>query len=407
MRPKTWAMIYKKTWLNLKGGLLAAVLIALGPLLGSPAWYLLIPALLLLGSWGRTEPRLGVLHLSVAGLLFAACVVQAPDLSDDYHRYLWEGFVANQGYSPYEHAPNSLYDELDHPSEGLVNHDSYTAIYPPMAQYLFRLTDLIGSWKLVILTLLVAFCVRAKEREQRLLLVFSPIVLIEGVWNAHLDVIGVVPAFFLVAALDENKPVKAGLALALMVGIKLLPVLFFPFCFLHFKGRDRWRFAAWAVLPVLLSYLPYMSHLPALFDSFRAYANTWQFNNAIYEAAILVMPVAAARMTMGIALISLLVILLVRPGGVRRKLCMVWMLLILLSPTFFPWYLLWLVPLVPLERRLWLHLAYGASFLSYLILIDYRTVGVWQHSWWWLLPEWLLLVPCFAIALGSDTDPSP
>ncbi|MCG3153830.1 MAG: hypothetical protein DKINENOH_00420 [bacterium] len=93
---------------------------------------------------------------------------------------------------------------------------------------------------------------------------------------------------------------------------------------------------------------------------------------------------------------------------------------LLLSPTLQPWYLLWLLPLLCLSQRgpdgdaqqtsrpalfpaliskpglngLWLLTA--TVFLSYWILHDYQSSGVWQEAAWW---KWLEFSPPFVLLL--------
>lgn len=92
----------------------------------------------------------------------------------------------------------------------------------------------------------------------------------------------------------------------------------------------------------------------------------------------------------------------------------------LLAPTLQPWYLLWLLPLLCLTQRapnggsrqtsrpalfpalistpgrngLWLLTA--TIFLSYWILHDYQSSGVWQEAEWW---KWLEFSPPFVLLL--------
>ena len=87
------------------------------------------------------------------GLILRAMFIgQAPLLSDDLYRYLWEGLVANQGYNPVVQAPNSL-AHLDTDLHQLVNHPQISSIYPPMALIWFRIIDILGGQIAVVQTL--------------------------------------------------------------------------------------------------------------------------------------------------------------------------------------------------------------------------------------------------------------
>lgn len=104
--------------------LASCISLYLGLGLGLPIWYfaaaLLLTARTIWLLLDDSQPAVSD-YLS-AFTLVIAFFLAPPGLSDDFQRYLWEGFAANKGYSPYLHSPQSLYPILDHPSEGLVNH---------------------------------------------------------------------------------------------------------------------------------------------------------------------------------------------------------------------------------------------------------------------------------------------
>jgi hypothetical protein len=348
-------------------------------------------------------------HLAPAAAILT-CLVLAPDLSDDFQRYLWEGHALNQGYSPYLHSPQSLYPELDHPAENKVNHDEMTAIYPPLAQYLFQLSDHLGqsvyAWKaIILLTLLPLWFVRAWDA--RALLLASPVLWVEGLWNVHLDVVALAPAVWMIYALERNRGWQAGIALGLLVAIKWVPLVFAPFCFLHLRGRERFFFLAPPVILPTVLMLPFIDHLPAMFASFRAFASDWYFNNPLFHALSAMMAPDEARLVMGAMLGLTLIALLLPKGTIRWKLTAVWTAVILFSPTVHPWYLIWLLPLAAKDRRAWVHLAYFAASLSYLVLVRYRAEGVWEEALWWMIPEWVLLLLSFIFLLSKKKYSKP
>ena len=395
-------------WIDLGWGLIAALI----PLWGAgPLWlYGVTVAYLCYKSREPSQPdresgaKKPPAFLLVPIFWVSLCFVAVPDLSDDYHRYLWEGFVQNQGFSPYAHEPRSLYAQLDHPSEGLVNHDHLATIYPPLALYLFRLADglspSIYAWKLLLLlSLLPLLYFRHLPRS---LLFCSPLILVEGLWNAHLDVLGVVPGFLLVAALEKQKPRTAAWALALLTLLKLLPALLFPFIFFHFKGRRRWWFAGLFAVLVGAAYLPFFGDGPLLFASFVKFSREWYFNNPWFHLLLPLLGNGGSRLVLGLLLAGVYLTLLFRREGVIFKAICLWTALICLSPTVYPWYLIWLLPWITGKNRFVLHCIYGACCLSYLVLIPYRQTGVWQESWWWLAPEWILMTYGFVVLLLAE-----
>ncbi len=358
------------------------------------ALHFLAAAVLSLAAWRLTAHKQTPQWLAALPCLMF-CLWAAPELSDDYHRYLWEGFVQNQGHSPYRESPAKLAGELDHPSVGRINHPEYTAIYPPLAQLCFRFAALFGPtvlpWKLFILLSLCLPLLSPSYRARFGWLLAMPLLLVEGLWNAHLDVLGVALGAGLVLAMERRRPALAGGLLAAMVGIKLLPLLFAPACLKHLEGRDRIRFLGALAVLSLLIFAPYAADGAQLFASFRAFAGQWSFNNPLFWALKTTVGAELARPCLAISLLLAIAWIVWLKHEFSWQCTALWLALTLFSPTVFPWYLLWLLPFVPLARARWLILLYAACFLSYAVLFGYRSVGLWRESPLWMAPEWLLM----------------
>lgn len=328
--------------------------------------------------------------------LVLICLILPPDLSTDHHRYLWEGHVQNQGYSPYQHAPASLYDTLEHPSEGKVNHANLTAIYPPLAQYLFRLSTIAGpsvyAWKLlIVLGLMLLWFFPAGTKNSWWWLIAPPL-LFEGVWNGHLDAVGIVPACWMMVALERQKGLQAGIALGCAIAIKIMPLLLLPVAFLALVREQRMKFVFGLIASLVILYLPFLGQLPDLFNSFRAFADNWHFNNPLFLLLKAGMAPELARRVMALCLILACGGVLLVWRDARQRMSAVWLALCFFSPTVYPWYLLWLLPFAPKDKRHFALGIYAASFLSYIVLYEYRLDGRWNESWLWLIPEWTLIL---------------
>jgi hypothetical protein len=70
--------------------------------------------------------------------------------------------------------------------------------------------------------------------------------------------------------------------------------------------------------------------------------------------------------------------------------------LLLLSPSVFPWYLIWMIPFLCFFPNTGLLLWTATIFLSYDVLIGYKVLGTWQYD-----PSlaWLEYTPVFALLL--------
>lgn len=179
-----------------------------------------------------------------AVILFALCsavlTFAPPLLSDDIERYVWEGHVQNLGYNPYSTPPNDpafagekLRLKVGHPHMG--------AVYPPLAQMIFRVLAYIHPSVIffkVFLSLaalgLIYFLYRRREEfsQSYLPATLFPFVAIETLWNGHYDVLAI---FSLVLAVFYQKRnlFLSGVALGASAMLKLLPAIFF----LHFVFR--------------------------------------------------------------------------------------------------------------------------------------------------------------------------
>jgi hypothetical protein len=196
---------------------------------------------------------------------------------------------------------------------------------------------------------------------------WNPLPIVEVAGSGHLEPLALLPVVAaLVAAQSSGAAPRARvwLGLAASIGVKYGAAVLVPFF---------WRVRRPALRHVLLSLgllvaatLPYADAGTRLFDSLRMYADKWRYNDMAF--AVIAAPVgslvwaklvAAALFGLGAVVIA------------RRRLdlattcCAVIALLLLLSPTIHPWYLLWAVALLPLAPSRAVLLWSGTVALSY------------------------------------------
>ncbi len=189
----------------------------------------------LLACWGRK-------HLSLATVLVVAAVLRllllpgTPTLSDDYHRYLWDGRVQVAGINPYRYPPNApALDGVPYADRSLVNHQGVRTIYPPLAELLFQglarigasslwgLKAVFGALDLAVAGLLALLVGRARRGEVLLLYLLHPLVLQETWSSVHLDVGLAVAALAALLFVLRGRDLLAGVALGLGTALKLTP----------------------------------------------------------------------------------------------------------------------------------------------------------------------------------------
>lgn len=195
--------------------------------------------------------------IAVAFVLRLVALAGQPILSDDLHRYAWDGRVQVSGTSPYRYTPSSaqlsdLREEWLWPdAEGCaqlqrdpgctrINRPTVRTIYPPVAEAWFaavyrvagiearhkawQIAGLVGDMALVALLPAV---LRAWKRDERwtALYALSPVAVVEVVNNAHVD--GLAALFVVLALLTaaRRRPAWAGALLGAAFLVKLYPAV--------------------------------------------------------------------------------------------------------------------------------------------------------------------------------------
>lgn len=364
---------------------------------------------------------------ALLGLLFRAILIpEPPSLSDDYFRYLWDGLVQLRGINPYRYAPlDPGVAGIDETLRQRINHPQVPTIYPPLAQLSFLLTAVLSGDRLVlkalwlicdlgVASLLFTMLPRARRLAAWTLYWWSPLLIVEVAWNAHLDLLGVFP---LMAALwlgrrpaprevrfdgpggattaSSPRPLArsggVGLALAGAALVKYFPAALLPAATRRLGHRSVTVF----LLASAALYLPYLGAGPRLFEGLFTYSASWRFNDGLFAIVAWGLgSVPAAKTVVATVVLAIVVQSVRNDWSLPRAAFWLTGTLIVLSPTVHPWYLLWMVPLVALRpSRAWLYLS-GSVFLAYYGLATYREAGAWPEPWWLRL---VIYGPFFAL----------
>jgi hypothetical protein len=316
--------------------------------------YAVAAAGFLLLVWARDALPLRAVLL-VAAAVRLALLPLTPALSDDYHRYLWDGRVQAAGLNPYRFAPaDPRLDGVPYDERERINHPDLRTPYPPLAQALF-LALAGGGGGLTALKLVLGACdllaaaavwwlAEARRRRQALLLYLAcPFIVVETWWSAHLDIVAVVLALMATGLLARRRDTWGGVALAFAALVKATPLALVVPALLGRRARP---------LPFLLGFVPALV-LPALpyaltggvLGSLTEAGTTWTANSAVFAVLDAIAGPATARALCALLAVAGLVALsLLLPG--RRRTAAVfawsWTLSILLLPVIHPWY--WIGP---------------------------------------------------------------
>ncbi len=357
-----------------------------------------------------------------------------PVLEDDYYRYLWDGAVTAHGHNPYAYSPEQLQqhteavpvDLLHLASESgtvvdRVNHPWLRTIYPPTAQAAFALGYWISPFDiqglrlvwlgldLAVLYLLLALLRGSSSPIFGLAIYWLNPLLIKEVFNAgHMELVLVAGLLAAMLAMLRGLHKTGGLLLGLAAGAKIWPVLWLPLLLRH--GWTTWRrgigVAVAFAIPAAVLALPILLGRLDAGSGFTAYAQRWQMNDsaylAIHEAAKLLSPDHAqslARLIVAVVVLGVVMwcVRRLRPtfDGLLSGATVIAATLFLLSPTQFPWYYLWLLPMLAL-RPMWSLLALTVTLPLYYLRFPLDAMG---HTAWfdygvvWIefVPVWLLL----------------
>lgn len=354
----------------------------------------------------RWRPGARTLAAAVAaGLAMRAVFFGAdPILEDDWRRYVWDGAVTAAGANPFLHTPREAdpYDILGrvkpaaepggdlaamralaaaHPLEfSRVSYPTVSTIYPPPAQAAFALAHRIapfspdglravwiGAELLTLVLLLAALRAWGRSPGWALLYWWNPVVIAQGAGALHMDVLLGPPLALALLLSARGRLVPAAAALGIAAAIKIWPVLLTaalmrPLLGVHVLQPSRWAWgrlsaAAAAFLATALGLLhPQLAALDA--DSgLAAYSAGWERHAFLFNlieagwSIVFMNPGDAARLTAAAlgGLVAAGSALASPADGSKTPAAMLAAAagLIWLSPTGYPWYLIWLAPLLP------------------------------------------------------------
>ncbi len=364
-------------------------------------------------AWVLRRPDVGtagLVGMVLAALLFRALLLPTvPTLSTDVYRYLWDGRLAVAGVSPYRypaHAPElaALRDAVVYPR---LSHADWRTIYPPGAQLLFagmaRLAPgsaaafkwLIVAFDLLTLGLLLAW-LRALGRPPAWALVYAwhPLVVVELAGSGHLDAVALAATVAALWAAAAGREGAAGALLAAGGLVKLYPLLLLPAVWRQRPGRVL--AAAAGVLAA--GYGLYAGEGAAVLGSLARYVAEEEFNPGLRGALDWMLGglgpagLLAARVLPLAGLAALALALGVRGRDVPAWQRAAWLVgaYLLATPNLFPWYAVWLVPLLAVAP------AWPWLYLTCAVALPYAVFA--QPVW--AIPAWVTAAQFVPLGLG-------
>jgi hypothetical protein len=344
------------------------------------------------------------------GLAFRALFIgSTPIYEDDWNRYLWDGAVIAQGFSPYLYSPDQIANaytadnaakndtikgalkDLSEENDDFIdriNNPHLTTIYPPVSQLAFALSAMIKPFDIDVLRLVylmsefmaLLLLVRALTQFGQSpywvwLYALNPLLIFTAFNGLHMDIL-LVPFILGAIVLVNSRPLLAGVCLAAAAAIKLWPLIVGPILFRSYRVQFL-RYAGYGLFLGLLSFLlclPMLLHLGEA-SGLNAYSATWQRSSFLFPYLETLLShfsergpiLARSLVALSITAIALYfgLIAKVEASNLPLALLIVTLALYWLSPTGFPWYIIWfafLIPFVP---------TYGAALLCVTVSLYY------------------------------------
>src|SRR5690606_9875240 len=255
--------------------------------------------------------------LIAASLLFRLLFLfSTPLLSQDFHRFLWDGHLMLRGINPYLFTPEELMaaGEVTFPkaSELLSGMGSLSAgnhsNYPPLIQLLFAFaalfagTSLFGgvlAFRLLLLLAEVGIFYFGRKllklaglpATRIFWFLLNPLIIIELGGSLHFE--GVLIFFLLwsLYLLFRHRYAWAGFVFSLSVLVKLIPLIFLPLLLFHFRSKRKGLklkklliFYSLVGIGYVLGFLPFLTSTS--FNNYLATVALWfqnfEFNASIY-----------------------------------------------------------------------------------------------------------------------------
>jgi hypothetical protein len=354
-------------------------------------------------------------------LIFLAIAFRAPlwtlepTLSDDLHRYRWEGKVQAHGLNPYTIAPNdpqlaSLRDYYFKIMPG----PELPAIYPPASELVFRV-----AWKIVpgpvafkipfeLADLSAIFVLawifrRDPQRNFRVAVyAWNPLVIVEFAGSGHNDVLAVL-GIVCGLAMFKKWPSLSAVPVALATMAKVFPAVLLP-VWIRRAGwpqkKSGWLAGIFAALVCVLVLAPYWRGLPMFRANFIYYEATFKNYHASLYTVIDSITGGHTRipaLTGVAASWGLALWLSWKRSETARAAYLLIGTTLAFSPNGYSWYFTWIVPLLCFfPNPAWLLLTI-LQFLSYNVLIGYGILGVFHFDPFF---QWLVYLPFYVLLIA-------
>ena len=318
----------------------------------------------------------------VSLILQALAVTGKPILEDDHYRFLWDGYQFATTGTPYGQAPEAAFGRDDIPVLfdnvlDRVNYPETPTIYAPTNQYIFLVAYWIKPGSITALQavlaminlLLIILLLRIAPARYALLYAWSPLVIKEIAFTAHIDGMGAALLFSAVWLFHKQSNLRAAILLALAACVKVFAWLLIPFLI----WRQPIRVWIVFILSLALLYLPFIIQGNTDLAGFLVFAEYWEFNPALYGLIVQWFSPLTSKLFLAILFLSWYTyywwhyqkVTAQKPVNQIPRGDIIYGLFLLISPVINSWYVLWLLPFATLHKAIWPWVCSLAILLSY------------------------------------------
>lgn len=257
------------------------------------------------------------------------------------------------------------------------------------------------------------------------LFAWNPLVILETGGMGHQDIIGVTLLLLTIHAMQRQRFSVAAAALAAAMGVKPFALLLFPYFYREIRREHSFPAARRSVVvfitTIVVIFVPvmlYQQGYQGWLETGRMYALHWEANGSIYEifksifgadqtGHAMVRAKEMARLFGTIAVLGTGMVLWRLRASMARAGYWLFLVMLLVSPVVYPWYLMWVLCLIPMLRggQGWTGLVWSATAgISYLLWRqpDWSLRPI--HLMWEYGPVYLALLCEIAILFGRKKE---
>ncbi len=344
---------------------------------------------------------------------------------DDIWRYLWEGYIQTQGFSPYDFAPNAA-ELIPYRSSwwSQINHQSVSAIYPPLTQLgfwglaaispsvilfksSFAIADLLTCWLLT----------KKFTYLQTTFFAWNPLIIYSFAGGGHYDSWFILPLVAAWILLDKQhnpyplsfmgRGILQGILYPLLIGISIaikwisLPILAFlsRIALLKTNFKTAAIISFLGILPICLSALvvcsPDSCSLIPTSSTFVSHGRSAEFLPHLLAKVWHGSTKTNSIFAIPLGLITLAILLKTR--SIQQFTLSFFTALLIISPIIHGWYFTWIVPFAVGTKNWGVRLVSLSAFI-YFVLPYRQALG--NNNWNLTDTEtWLLWLP-FILGYG-------